>query len=400
MATVAAVSTAVGVLTWPEDDSDLVAVPAPPSESPSPKPEPSMDAGIIAALTHDNFEYSSLLPVGRGANQARVGLPTAPEVNDEDTNKLNKPSTIATTSVAPVDATKGTLLSMPLNGRQTSQFGMRFHPVLKVWKLHTGLDFAAPCGTAVGAVAPGEVIRTGWAGGNGIQVKVDHGKIADHHVITTYNHLSSVGVSVGQKVDTHQGLGEVGSTGYSTGCHLHLELIVDGDFTDPLPWLNGDPVVVDINAITRRTPSPRPSVSPSSSASPSPSPSPSRSASASPSPSPSPSASASKTPKPSKTPSPKPGTPEPSGTPSQTVSPSPSPEPSESPSPSSEPSESPSASASETPSSEPTATETESEPETESPSESEPENDEPAPTLSSDETLSVPEPTGSSEETD
>ena len=143
----------------------------------------------------------------------------------------------------------GDLFSMPVNGRRTSVFGMRYHPILRVWKLHTGLDFAAPCGTAVGAAAAGRVVSAGWAGGNGVQVKVDHGMLAGYRVVTTYNHLSAIGVRVGQQVDALDGVGRVGNTGYSTGCHLHFEVIVNGRFTDPGPWLNGQPSRVELRDI-------------------------------------------------------------------------------------------------------------------------------------------------------
>ncbi|MDO5677223.1 MAG: peptidoglycan DD-metalloendopeptidase family protein, partial [Propionibacteriaceae bacterium] len=158
------------------------------------------------------------------------------------------PATIATSTVEAVGKVEaGALLSMPVKGRATSKFGMRFHPVIRVYKLHTGHDWAAPCGTPVGAAAPGTVVQTGWAGGNGVQVKIDHGMLKGHRVVTTYNHLSSIGVKVGQKVTALQGVGRVGNTGYSTGCHLHFEVIVNGQFTDPIPWLNGEPTVVDFS---------------------------------------------------------------------------------------------------------------------------------------------------------
>ena len=143
----------------------------------------------------------------------------------------------------------GDLLSMPVNGRRTSVFGMRYHPILRVWKLHTGLDFAAPCGTPVGAAAAGRVVSAGWAGGNGVQVKVDHGMLAGYRVVTTYNHLSAIGVRVGQQVEALDGVGRVGNTGYSTGCHLHFEVIVNGRFTNPEPWLNGQASRVDLRDI-------------------------------------------------------------------------------------------------------------------------------------------------------
>ena len=114
----------------------------------------------------------------------------------------------------------GVLLSKPLNGPVTSPFGMRFHPILHVWKLHTGVDFGASCGTPVGSSAPGKVLFAGPAGGYGNRVEVDHGMIAGRHVSTTYNHLSVIGVRVGQRVDVHQAVALSGTTGYSTGCHL------------------------------------------------------------------------------------------------------------------------------------------------------------------------------------
>ncbi|MFD0866014.1 M23 family metallopeptidase, partial [Tessaracoccus lubricantis] len=178
------------------------------------------------------------------------------------------PASIPVTTVESVGREKpGALLSQPVRGRSSSKFGMRFHPVLRVYKLHTGHDWAAPCGTAVGAAAAGTVVGTGWAGGNGVQVKIDHGTLGGYRVVTTYNHLSSIGVKVGQKVSALQGVGRVGSTGYSTGCHLHFEVIVNGQFTDPLPWLNGKPGIVDLSKMMSVVPTgpSSPGLSPSAS---------------------------------------------------------------------------------------------------------------------------------------
>ena len=157
------------------------------------------------------------------------------EAPGEDTTVLTRPSVVPTAPIPSVTrASSGALLSMPIQGRKTSRFGMRFHPVRHIWKLHSGLDLAAPCGTPVGAAAAGTVVRAGWAGGNGTQVKVDHGMLAGHRVITTYNHLSAIGVVVGQKVETHQGVGRVGTTGFSTGCHLHLMVWENGSMVNPM----------------------------------------------------------------------------------------------------------------------------------------------------------------------
>lgn len=99
--------------------------------------------------------------------------------------------------------------------------------------MHTGLDFAAPSGTPVKAAASGTVSSTGYKGGYGNQIVINHGG----GVKTTYSHLSSIGVSPGQKVSTGDQIGKVGSTGNSTGSHLHFEVKQNGKFVDPEAWL-------------------------------------------------------------------------------------------------------------------------------------------------------------------
>ncbi len=98
---------------------------------------------------------------------------------------------------------------------------------------HTGLDFAAPSGTDVMAAASGTVVSVGYAGPYGNQIIVDHGDGWQ----TTYNHLSNTRVSVGQKVSTGDHIGDVGSTGNSTGSHLHFEVTKNEKFVDPEGWL-------------------------------------------------------------------------------------------------------------------------------------------------------------------
>ncbi len=99
--------------------------------------------------------------------------------------------------------------------------------------VHTGLDFAGPAGTPIMAAASGKVVSTGYEGAYGNQVIIDHG---DGYQ-TTYNHLSAIGVSVGDKVTTGDQIGKRGSTGNSTGAHLHFEVTKDGKFVDPEGWL-------------------------------------------------------------------------------------------------------------------------------------------------------------------
>jgi murein DD-endopeptidase MepM/ murein hydrolase activator NlpD len=99
--------------------------------------------------------------------------------------------------------------------------------------IHTGLDFAGSSGTDVLAAASGTVISTGWQGAYGNQVVIDHGNGYE----TTYNHLSGIRVSTGQKVQTGDHIGDMGSTGNSTGTHLHFEVTHNGKFMDPESWL-------------------------------------------------------------------------------------------------------------------------------------------------------------------
>jgi len=119
---------------------------------------------------------------------------------------------------------------------RTSVFGMRFHPILHVWKLHSGTDFGIPCGTPVYATAAGTVLSAGWGGGYGNRITIDHGIQRGVDLVTTYNHLSSILVHSGD-VRRGQLIGYAGTTGYSTGCHLHFETLEDGSFVNPRTWI-------------------------------------------------------------------------------------------------------------------------------------------------------------------
>lgn len=118
------------------------------------------------------------------------------------------------------------------NARISSGFGMRRHPVLGVRRLHAGVDFAAPAGTPVTASAAGTVTFAGRKGGYGNMVEIAHGGAMK----TRYAHLSSIaaGVSKGSRVEAYTRIGKVGSTGLSTGPHLHYEVHLDGKPVDPL----------------------------------------------------------------------------------------------------------------------------------------------------------------------
>lgn len=120
----------------------------------------------------------------------------------------------------------------------TSAYGMRTHPVTGEHKLHDGTDFRAPCGTAIRAVADGEVTRAGRYGAYGIQVALDHRRSAGDVSATSYSHLSRLAVATGRSVRAGQVIGWSGTTGRSTGCHLHFMVRVGGATTDPMAYLN------------------------------------------------------------------------------------------------------------------------------------------------------------------
>jgi murein DD-endopeptidase MepM/ murein hydrolase activator NlpD len=125
----------------------------------------------------------------------------------------------------------------PVAGAVTSGFGRRLHPVRKVWKLHDGTDFGAPCGTPIRAPYAGTVTRAFANAGYGRRLFLDHGQVDGRRVVTSYNHAERYVVGVGSRVTRGQVLGYVGSTGLSTGCHLHLMVWLDNGLTDPLSWL-------------------------------------------------------------------------------------------------------------------------------------------------------------------
>lgn len=119
----------------------------------------------------------------------------------------------------------------------TSPFGYRLHPVLVVYKLHNGTDFAAACGTPIHPVAPGVVIATNVETAGGNVAYVNHGMINGSSWVSAYVHMGSFNVAVGQQVDTSSVVGYVGSTGYATGCHLHLTMEQNGNLVDPQKFL-------------------------------------------------------------------------------------------------------------------------------------------------------------------
>lgn len=133
------------------------------------------------------------------------------------------------------EAAKGSLdFPLPTAMQINSPYGPRIGPTTGGADFHTGLDLQASCGLTVNAAAEGTVVSAGWDNtGYGNRVVVDHGNGLE----TTYNHMTSVAVQVGDTVSRDQLVGNAGTTGNSTGCHLHFEVQIDGEMIDPQKWL-------------------------------------------------------------------------------------------------------------------------------------------------------------------
>lgn len=120
-------------------------------------------------------------------------------------------------------------LGAPVAGHVTSGFGLRRHPILGYVRMHSGIDFAAGYGSPIYAVSDGQVSYAGWHGGHGNYVRLEHGG----GIATGYGHMSRIAVSPGARIARGQVIGYVGSTGLSTGPHLHYELLRDGRPVNP-----------------------------------------------------------------------------------------------------------------------------------------------------------------------
>jgi murein DD-endopeptidase MepM/ murein hydrolase activator NlpD len=138
-----------------------------------------------------------------------------------------------------VDRLTHTLVSVPLRKPVvgeldlSSGFGVRLDPFIRAAAMHTGIDFRGETGEPVRVTATGTVTAAGWSGGYGRMVEVDHGS----GFVTRYGHLSAIEVKVGQVLKIGQTVGRLGSTGRSTGPHLHYETRVDGEAVDPQKFL-------------------------------------------------------------------------------------------------------------------------------------------------------------------
>jgi murein DD-endopeptidase MepM/ murein hydrolase activator NlpD len=193
----------------------------------------SRDSAIVAETGLDPARLS--LPHGEGG----VGGPYIPAEVDPNASALDPALTRVARDVATAQRLNALMsflpLRMPLSGDPslTSTFGYRADPFLGRLALHPGVDLAEAYGAAIHAAAAGRVVHAGLAGGYGIMVEIDHG----NGLATRYAHMSEALVEEGEAVDKGGVLGRLGSTGRSTGPHLHYEVRVDGEPVDPERYL-------------------------------------------------------------------------------------------------------------------------------------------------------------------
>ena len=131
----------------------------------------------------------------------------------------------------------GGLFGRPVNGPVTSPFGYRYHPILHYWRLHDGMDFGAGCGTPLYAGRSGQIVGAYYGSGYGNRVIIDHGWLDGASISTSYNHMTSFRVASGQQVSRGQLIGYSGTTGMSTGCHLHFMVYRNGTPVNPANYL-------------------------------------------------------------------------------------------------------------------------------------------------------------------
>ena len=201
--------------------------------------QPSAPAGVSSAA-----QLESTLPQLATQRQEALTAAASAIAAAEQGVLLDRHQQRARTSATTVKTEISRLRNLstflwPSEGDVSSGFGPRVHPVLGYRKLHNGADIGGACNNPIYAAQSGKVVKTGtgFNGGSGNNVRVDHGAINGANIQTAYLHMTRFIVDVGQRVNRGDLIGYVGSTGLSTACHLHLTLYKDGAGSDPLEYV-------------------------------------------------------------------------------------------------------------------------------------------------------------------
>jgi murein DD-endopeptidase MepM/ murein hydrolase activator NlpD len=202
---------------------------------------------IRAVLDGLGLKFNAI-PAATGGPFVPVKLPPASE-------SFAHALTQASISRARAEELSNTLTFVPLRKPLTSEldmtspFGVRIDPFVREASMHTGMDFRGNVGDPIHATGTGKVVKAGWEGGYGQMVEIDHGE----GLSSRYGHLSEIDVSVGQSVRVGQVIGHMGSTGRSTGPHLHYETRINGEAVNPEKFLSAGAALFGEHPIVRST---------------------------------------------------------------------------------------------------------------------------------------------------
>lgn len=195
-------------------------------------------SGIIKQIDKENSNIKSIIKQNKSMIEKIQKDKRAYERSERE---LSRQSANLTTMISKSTKDSGVVVTggflMPTQGRITSPYGWRIHPIFKSKIFHTGIDIGAPYGTPIKASNAGKVIYSGWYGGYGRVVIIDHGSCTGAPTTTLYAHMSKSAATVGQNVTRGQVIGYVGTTGYATGPHLHFEVRINGKPQNPKNYI-------------------------------------------------------------------------------------------------------------------------------------------------------------------
>lgn len=234
VAGIAAAATAVALLFTTTAAARPLSDPQPPAAATTASSSSMFDDAAAGTTSDDVSGAAEQRAAAMQAENDAVAAAQQDAALQERQDSMQVASTAIQQEAAKLAA--ATSFTWPTSGTITSPFGMRLHPILHIYRLHDGIDITTACGTPVYATQAGIVTKTetGYSGGSGNNVEIDHGTANGKDIRSGYLHLTSFIVTVGQKVIKGQLIGYVGSTGLSTGCHLHLHVEANGTGVDPL----------------------------------------------------------------------------------------------------------------------------------------------------------------------